>query len=149
MTLPAAVLVITVLVLIYQPLAAYAVLGLVPPDAVQVSASADGRTLASHRMSDARTVADLYTRINRLPSALREPDGCGPGYPDQVISTYTFRFTRGGMLIEAATTQAIDGCVRGWELQRGGWGETHVDLTGTATRAILAEARLPQLPSQP
>jgi hypothetical protein len=151
MVLPAVLLAVFVLVLFVQPVIVPAIIGLVPPvppDAVQVSASAApyGPTLATHTITDARTVADLFARINRLPS-IGQLHGCALATPDPVA--YTFRFTRGSVLVEVAAPVA-DGCSpRRWLVSRGGLGSVRLDVTGEATRAILSEAQLPPLPSQP
>ena len=120
---------------------------IIPPDAVQVSASAavDGRTLVSHKFTDAHTVADLYARINALPSTGGLRFSCMLAPPDPV--RYTFHFTRWGMPVEDANPSG-GGCYpRRWIVSRyGGW-DLHMDFTGEQTKAILAEAQLPPLPS--
>ncbi len=151
MVLPAVLLAVVVLALFVQPVIVPAVIGLVPPvppDAVQVSASAApyGPTLDTHTITDARTVADLYARLNRLP-LVRGPFGCVLALPDPVA--YMFRFTRGSVIVEVARPVA-DGCSpRRWSVSRSGDSYLRIDFTGEATRAILSEAQLPPLPSQP
>jgi hypothetical protein len=151
MVLPAVLLAVVVLALFVQPVIVPAVIGLiplVPPDAVQVSASAApyGPTLDTHTIRDARTVADLYARLNRLP-LVRRPFGCVLAFPDPVA--YMFRFTRRSVLVDVATSVAPGCSPRRWLVSRGGDSFLRVDWTGEATRAILAEAQLPPLPSQP
>jgi hypothetical protein len=148
MVLPAFALTVCVLVLFVPPVVFPAVIGLVPPDALQVRASAapDGPALATHRITDAHTVADLYARINRLPS-VGQLHGCALATPDPIA--YMFRFTRGSVLVEVAAPVADECAPRQWSVSRGGWGSLRTDLTGEATRAILSEAQLPPLPSQP
>ncbi len=141
----AVVLALAFVTLLAPPLVVPAVLGLIPPDGVRVSATISGDAVASHQIKDARTVTDLYARINRLPSSIRGLE-CGPGYPGESTYTYTFDFTRGGMLIETASAYAVGGCVSEWAIDGDGLGNTRVDLTGVATREILAEAQLPPLP---
>lgn len=121
---------------------------LLPPDAVQVSASAaaSGRTLVTRRITDARTVADLYARLNGLP-AVRWRFGCLLAPPDPV--DYRFHFTRWGMPIEDAQSEGYGCAPRRWFVSRYGFYDLHMDFTGEQTKAMLAEAQLPPLPSQP
>jgi hypothetical protein len=151
MVLPAVVLAVFAAVAILPVAIDPVSIQLVPPDAVQVSASADhGRTLVTHEITDARTVADLYARLNGLPvPAGRVFVGstlCG--LPDP--ADYTFHFTRWGVSVEDATL-GESGCPRplAWRVSRYGFWDLHMDLTGEQTQAMLAEAQLPPLPSQP
>jgi hypothetical protein len=145
MTAPAVVLVAFVVVPFYLPMLLFAVLGLVPPGTVEVSAAAHGQTFTSHRISDTRTVSDTYARINHLRSSYRGIN-CGPS-ADPPTYTYTFRFMRGTILIEVASTTATGECFSpSWEVARGGWQDLRLDFTGAATQAILAEAQLPPPP---
>jgi hypothetical protein len=118
-----------------------------PPDAVQVSTSASpelGDTWVTHQITDARTVADLYARLNALP-AVQWRYGCLLAPPDPVH--YMFHFTRWGMPVEDAQLDG-EGCYpRRWFVSRYGFQDLHMDLTGEQTKAMLAEAHLPPLPS--
>ncbi len=107
----------------------------VAPDAVRVSvaAAADGHLLATRTITDARTVADLYARINRLPSAGPYPVyHCGLSGPDAV--TFSLRFLRWGLPIEVAMLPVCGG----WEVSRGGIYDVRNDPDGQ-TRVILDE----------
>ncbi len=149
MVLPAVVLAVF-LAVIFLPFGASAVIQLVPPDAVRVSASVavGGRTLVTHEITDAHTVADLYARLNRLPSVGPFFE-CGlGGLPDPVH--YTFRFTRWGVSVEDATLGG-SGCPRplAWRVSYGVLWNFHTDYTGEQTQAMLAKAQLPPLPPLP
>ncbi len=120
---------------------------LLPPDAVQVSASLDHeRTWVTHEITDAHTVADLYARLNGLPS-VRWRFGCLLAPPDPVL--YRFHFTRWGMAIEDAQPEGGGCAPRRWFVSRYGYYDLHMDFTGEQTKAMLAEAHLPPLPTQP
>ena len=124
-----------------------AAVGLIPPDAVQVSAaSAAGQPLARHQITNSRSVADLYTRINGSPT-VAFGGGCTLAPPDPV--TYAFAFTRWGTTLETAAPNASGCPPHLWTVTRGGWSSLHLDLSGAATRAILVEAGLPAPSSQP
>jgi hypothetical protein len=113
----------------------------VPPDTVLVNAATaiEGHTFATREITDARIVADLYTRINDLPPAgLFALYHCRPPGPNTV--TYSFRFTRRGLLIEVAALPET-GCSV-WQDIRGGIPEAHNDPNGQ-TQVILSEAHLP------
>ncbi len=108
---------------------------LVAPDAVRVrvAVAANGQTLATRTITDARTVADLYARITPLPFAGPHPVySCPPIGPDTV--TFTLTFTRWELPIEAATKPACGG----WQVSRGGVYDVRDDPNGQ-TRAILDE----------
>ncbi len=114
----------------------------VSPDAVQVSTAtaAQGYYFATREITDAHTVADLYTRINGLPSArpfaiLFPP--CPTPSPDTLM--YSFRFTRWGLPVEVATL-VEQGCSV-WEFIRGGIPGARNDPTGRQTQVILDEAQ--------
>lgn len=113
----------------------------VSPDAVQVSAYTvdGGPPFATHDITDAHIVADLYTRINNLPivwySAI---DRCPAPHGDTVY--YHFDFTRLGILIDGAAL-VEKGCSV-WDVVRGGIPIAHNDPDGQ-TQVILSEARLP------
>jgi hypothetical protein len=113
----------------------------VPPDAVQVitSLATDGRPVATHWITDARTVADLYTRINRLPSAAWTPFHCQLGLTGQL--TVSLRFVRWGLPVEVATLPQ-DGC---WRVSHGGLADPflRIDPHGE-TPTILNEALPPR-----
>jgi hypothetical protein len=110
---------------------------LIPPDAAQVSvtAAADGHVLATREVRGAGAVADLYARINGLPSADPFPVyHCALAGPDAV--TFGIRFTRWGLPVEVAVLRG-NGC-RAWRLSRGGIPDTRNDPQGQ-TRAIISE----------
>src|SRR5260221_3123222 len=112
----------------------------VSPDAVQVSSAfaAQGHYVDLREITDARTVADLYARINNLPPAdVFAVNRCWPRSPETL--TYSFRFTRSGLPIETATLVA-QGCSM-WAVFRGAFPEAHDDLTGQ-TQVILSEAQV-------
>lgn len=113
----------------------------VPPDAVQVSTAfaAQGNYVPRREITDARTVADLYARINDLPpDSLFAVDSCPQPGPDTLM--YSFRFTRWGLPVEVATLVEKNCSV--WSLVRGGLPEVHNDPTGQ-TQVILSEAQVP------
>jgi hypothetical protein len=113
----------------------------VPPDAVEVSFAfaAQGHYVVLHEITDARTVTDLYTRVNDLPPTdVFAVDRCRPRRPDTLM--YSFRFTRWGLPIETATLVA-QGCSV-WAVFRGFLPEVHDDRTGQ-TQVILSEAHVP------
>lgn len=94
----------------------------VPPDAVQVSAYfvASGRTLSTREITDTRTVADYFARLNSLPSGitLLEVQGCPLRYLPTLVN-YTARFTRWGLPIMVATLDNNQ-CLPTWEFSSGG-----------------------------
>jgi hypothetical protein len=113
----------------------------VPPDAVEVSTAfaVQGHYFGTRAITHARTVADLYARINDLPPAdVFAVNRCWPRSPETLM--FSFRFTRWGLPIETATLVA-QGCSV-WAVFRGFLPEAHKDPTGQ-TQAILSEAHLP------
>ncbi len=115
----------------------------VSPDAVQVSTAttAQGDYFATRAITDARIVADLFARVNGLPSAglgaILFPPCRLPPRPDALM--YSFRFTRGSLPVEVATL-VEQGCSV-WEFIRGGIPGARNDPTGRQTQAILDEAQ--------
>jgi hypothetical protein len=110
-----------------------------PPDAVQVRAStaASEQTLAMARVTDNGTVADLYARINSLPTEQPlHPVSCTTP-PNQAVGAVTFEvvFMRWGLPIEDATLPGI-GCGL-WGVSQGGLPSVR-DPNGQ-TQAILSE----------
>ena len=107
----------------------------VAPDAMQVTASsaASGRTLATATTADGRTVADLYDRINSLPT-VNLSSNCSPG-PRPGAMTFELVFMRWGLPIEDATLPGY-GC--GWEVSQGGIPSSREDPNGQ-TQAIVSE----------
>jgi len=113
----------------------------VSPDAVQVSAYTvdGGPPFATHDITDARIVADLYSRINDLPIVWYSSfDQCPE--PDSNTVYYHVDFTRSGILIEGAALLEKGYSV--WDVVRGGIPVAHNDPDGQ-TQVILSEARLP------
>ena len=113
----------------------------VSPDAVRVSAYTRdvGIPIATREITDAHTVADLYNRINHLPTVWYSAiNRC----PEPQVNTvnYNFYFTRSGVLIEMAGL-VEQGCSV-WDVVRGGIPVAHIDPDGQ-TQIILSEARLP------
>jgi hypothetical protein len=113
----------------------------IAPDAAQVRAYTvdGGPPFATRDITDARTVADLYTRINALPivwysAFYRCPE------PDSNTVYYQFDFTRLGILIDGAAL-VEKGCSV-WDVVRGGIPVAHNDSDGQ-TQVILSEAHLP------
>jgi hypothetical protein len=121
--------------------------GAVPPNAVRVSAAAYpyGPALVDRVITDPRLVRDLWARLNALP-AFTGRMGCALAPPDLV--RYTFRFTRWGTPVMAAELVAFGCAPRRWSVSSGGYGYGRLDETGATTRAILAEAGLPPLPTE-
>jgi len=112
----------------------------VSPDAVQASAYTvdGGNAFATRHITDARIVADLYTRINNLPSVgyyafYRCPE------PNSNTVYYHVDFTRFGILIEG-TALVEKGCSV-WDVVRGGIPVAHNAPDGQ-TQVILSEAGL-------
>jgi hypothetical protein len=91
---------------------------LAPPDTVPVSAAdqTSGQLLASRTITDQRIVADLYSRINHLPSTAGLEFNCPLSGP--AVLQMTFRFTRLGFPLETAVHHG-DGC-EFWSLSSGG-----------------------------
>ncbi len=92
----------------------------VSPDAVQISQSsvATGHTLASREITDARTVADFYARINSLRVV---PPGATfhcPLFDPKTVTQYAVRFARWGLPVEVATLTQF-GCLF-WYTSSGG-----------------------------
>lgn len=112
----------------------------VSPDAVQATAyTLDGSPLATRHITDARTVADLYTRINNLPTVWYSAvDRCPP--LQSSTGYYHVDFMRWGVLIEGAAL-VEKGCSV-WDVVRGGIPIAHNDPNGQ-TQVILSEAQLP------
>lgn len=113
----------------------------VSPDAVQASAYTvdGGPPFATRHITDARSVADLYTRINNLPTVWYSAiDRCPTPQSNTVY--YHVYFTRSGVLIEAAAL-VEKGCSV-WDVVRGGIPVAHNDPDGQ-TQVILSEALLP------
>ncbi len=113
----------------------------VSPDAVQVSAYTvdGGPPFATHDITDARIVADLYTRINDLPIVWYSAINRCPA-PQSNTVYYHVDFTRAGVLIEGAAL-VEKGCSV-WDVVRGGIPVAHNDPNGQ-TQVILSEAQLP------
>ena len=113
----------------------------VRPDAVQVTAYTvdQGDAFYSRYITDARTVADLYTRINNLPIVgYSAVDRCPAPQSNTVY--YHIDFMRAGILIEGAAL-VQKGCSV-WDVVRGGIPIAHSDPNGQ-TPVILSEAQLP------
>lgn len=119
------------------------------PDAVQVSvsdaslnrdASPDGPTLAIRLITDSRIVADLYARINALPSVGPLPMHCT--LPDVNAVSFGFRFLRAGMLVETAIQQGTDGCGEWW-LSAGGVRESFPRWDPHGERQAIVDAVQP------
>ncbi|HEX9068102.1 MAG TPA: hypothetical protein VF807_04980 [Ktedonobacterales bacterium] len=113
----------------------------VSPDAVQVSLYIRDIRIpfATRDITDARTVADLYTRINNFPTVWYSAINRCPA-PQSNTVLYHFDFTRSGVLIEAAGL-VEKGCSV-WDVVRGGIPIAHNDPDGQ-TQVILSEAGLP------
>ena len=113
----------------------------VTPDAVQVSAYTvdGGPPFVTHEITDARTVADLYTRINSLPPVWYSAINRCPA-PNSGTVYYHFNFTRSGVPIELDALPE-KGCSV-WDVLRGGIPVAHNDPEGQ-TQLILSEAQLP------
>ena len=111
------------------------------PDAVQASAYTvdGGPPFATRTITDARTVADLYTRINDLPTVSYLAFYQCPE-PNSNTVYYHIDFMRWGILIEGAALLE-KGCSV-WDVVRGGIPVAHNDPEGQ-TQVILSEARLP------
>jgi hypothetical protein len=116
-----------------------------PPDAVQVTASAaaSGQTLARATVNDKGTVADWYARINSLP-AIDLLYKCSGSPPVPHAVTVKLDFLRWGLPIEVATL-AGNSCA--WDVSQGVIPSARDDPTGQ-TSAILFEVRtlLPTVP---
>jgi hypothetical protein len=113
----------------------------VAPDAVQARAYTvdNGLPFATRDITDARTVADLYTRINDLPAVWYSAiNRCPAPHANTVF--YQIDFTRSGVLIEGAAL-VEKGCSV-WDVVRGGIPVAHNDPDGQ-TQVILSEAQLP------
>ena len=113
----------------------------VSPDAVQVRAYTvdGGPPFAVRTITDVRVVADLYTRINNLPTVWYSAFDSCPAYQSNSVY-YQVDFTRWGVLIEGAAL-VEKGCSV-WDVVRGGIPVAHNDPDGQ-TQIILSEARLP------
>lgn len=113
----------------------------VTPDAVRVSAYTvdGGPPFFSREITDARTVADLYTRINNLPTVWYSAINRCPA-PNSGTVYYHFDFTRSGIPVELDALPE-KGCSV-WDVVRGGIPVAHNDPDGQ-TQLILSEAHLP------
>ncbi len=113
----------------------------VNPGAVRVSAYTvdGGPPFVTHEITDARTVADLYTRINSLPPVWYSAINRCPA-PNSGTVYYHFNFTRSGVPIELDALPE-KGCSV-WDVLRGGIPVAHNDPEGQ-TQLILSEAQLP------
>jgi hypothetical protein len=117
----------------------------VPPDAVQARVCNVNTCslVASSIITDAHTVADLYRRINGLPtvwySAIDQCPSLQSDFAQSHYVSYQFDFTRSGVLIEGAAL-VEKGCSV-WDVVRGGIPVAHND-PGGQTQVILSEARL-------
>lgn len=113
----------------------------VTPDAVRVSAYTvdGGPPFFSREITDARTVADLYTRINNLPTVWYSAINRCPA-PNSGTVYYHFDFTRSGIPVELDALPE-KGCSV-WDVVRGGIPVAHNDPDGQS-RLILSEAHLP------
>jgi hypothetical protein len=110
----------------------------VSPDAMQVRVcNRNGcPPVATRTITDAPTVADLYSRINGLPTvSYSAVDQCPKPKSNTVY--YQFDFTRLGVLIEGAAL-VEKGCSV-WDVVRGGIDVAHNDPDGQ-TQVILSEA---------
>lgn len=113
----------------------------VSPDFVQVSAYTvdGGPAFFTRNITDARTIADLYSRINNLPVVgYSAADRCPAPQSNTVY--YHIDFIRAGVLIEGAALLQPRCSV--WDVVRGGIPIAHDDPNGQ-TQVILSEARLP------
>ncbi|HEX9413891.1 MAG TPA: hypothetical protein VF916_10350 [Ktedonobacterales bacterium] len=94
----------------------------VPPDGVQVitTSAESGRTLSTQEITNARTVADFYARLNSLPLDQRfvDPNTCPLRYLP-TLESYTVRFTRWGLPVVVATWDSLQ-CIPIWEFSSGG-----------------------------
>jgi hypothetical protein len=94
----------------------------VPPDGVQVTttSSESGRTLSTQEITNARTVAEFYARLNSLPLDQRfvDPKTCPLRYLP-TLENYTVRFTRWGLPVVVATWDSLQ-CIPTWEFSSGG-----------------------------
>jgi hypothetical protein len=142
-----AIFILPLLPYFYLPYVDPVAVQLLQPDAVQVSASPDyGRTWVTRQITDPRTVADLYARLNGL-HAVWGRYACVLAPPDPVDRR--FQFTRRGRDIEDAQL-ADNGCAPPrWSVSHFGYQYMRIDPTGEQTKALLAEVQLPPLPSQP
>ncbi len=119
----------------------------VPPDAVQVTVSSveSGRILASRTITDARIVADYYSRVSSLPVSFEAEFGtynCNL-YDVHTLKTYTFRFTRLGLPVKVATVVNICGNPYLWLISSGGLPgalSPHIDPNGRA-QPLLNQAQ--------
>jgi hypothetical protein len=118
----------------------------VSPDAVQARVcSVNGcPPVATRTITDARTVADLYSRINGLPtvwySAFDQCPAPQSNFAQSNFVIYQIDFMRWGILIEGVALFG-KGCSV-WDVVRGGIPVAHNDPDGQ-TQVILSEARLP------
>ena len=113
----------------------------VSPDDVHVSAYTvdGGPPFFTRHITDARTIADLYTRINNLPIVGYSAFYRCPA-PQSNTVYYHVDFMRAGVLIEGAAL-VEKGCSV-WDVVRGGIPVAHNDPNGQ-TQVILSEAQLP------
>lgn len=115
----------------------------IAPDGAQVRAYTvdGGHPFAVRTITDARVVADLYNRINNLPTVWYSAINRCPAYQsNSVYVYYQVDFTRWGVLIEGAAL-VEKGCSV-WDVVRGGIPVAHNDPDGQ-TQVILSEAGIP------
>jgi hypothetical protein len=113
----------------------------VSPDAVQARAYTvdNGLPFATRDITDARTVADLYTPINDLPAVWYSAiNRCLAPHANAVF--YQIDFTRSGVLIEGVAL--VEAGCSVWDVVRGGIPVAHNAPDGQ-TAVILSEAHLP------
>lgn len=115
------------------------VIHIAQPDAVQISQSvaATGHILAQRTITDPRTVADYYARINRLPEL--PPDTYYVSCLPINVPYYRVTFFYRGIAIENATF-INDGCSP-WFITRGPGPATRVWDPENLTQPILAQAQ--------
>lgn len=129
------------LVTLSLPIGIEVVIHTTAPDAVRVTATnqMNGQLLASREITAPPTVADLYKRINSLPSTFGEGFSCPLSGPD--VLQLTFRFSRQGIPLETAIHHG-DGC-EFWSLSSGGIQEMYPRWDpGTEWAAIIADIQL-------
>jgi hypothetical protein len=102
-------------------------------------ASTDELTLTTRLIATPHIVADVYARINGLPSVGPLPMHCTLGNPD--AASVGLRFLRAGALVETAFQPGTDGCGEWW-LSAGGVRESYPRYDpGGERQAILFEVQ--------